>query len=48
MRFVIAAITTGILGGANIIRVHNVRDCLDAVKVCDAVLEQRESSMLYN
>lgn len=42
----IAAITTGILGGANIIRVHNVRDCLDAAKVCDAVLKQRESSML--
>lgn len=41
----IAAVTTGILNGANIIRVHNVRDCLDAAKVCDAVLKQRENSI---
>lgn len=44
----IAAITTGILGGANIIRVHNVRDCLDAAKVCDAMLKDRENIMLSN
>lgn len=42
----IAAVTTGILGGANIIRVHNVRDCLDAAKLCDALLKQRKSSIL--
>lgn len=38
----IAAVTAGILGGANIIRVHNVGDCLDAAKVCDALLRQRK------
>lgn len=37
----IAAITTGILGGANIVRVHNVRDNLDAVKLCDAMLKRK-------
>ncbi|XP_042420069.1 folate synthesis bifunctional protein, mitochondrial-like isoform X1 [Zingiber officinale] len=36
----IAAVTAGILGGANIVRVHNVGYCLDAAKVCDALLEQ--------
>lgn len=42
----IAAVTAGILGGANIVRVHNVRDCSDAAKFCDALLEQRESGIL--
>ncbi|KDP21653.1 hypothetical protein JCGZ_03324 [Jatropha curcas] len=36
----IASITAGILGGANIVRVHNVRDNVDAVKVCDAMLKK--------
>ncbi|XP_074274786.1 folate synthesis bifunctional protein, mitochondrial-like [Silene latifolia] len=36
----VAAITAGILGGANIVRVHNVRDCRDAVMLCDAMLEK--------
>ncbi|KAK8942748.1 hypothetical protein KSP39_PZI009209 [Platanthera zijinensis] len=36
-----AAITAGILGGANIIRVHNVEDNLDAAKICDALLKRR-------
>ncbi|XP_074274787.1 folate synthesis bifunctional protein, mitochondrial-like [Silene latifolia] len=40
----VAAITAGILGGANIVRVHNVRDCRDAVKLCDAMLDKTESS----
>ncbi|XP_006856417.2 folate synthesis bifunctional protein, mitochondrial isoform X1 [Amborella trichopoda] len=38
----IAAVTTGILGGANIVRVHNVQDNLDAAKVCDAFLRLRK------
>lgn len=33
----IAAVTAGVLGGADIVRVHNVKDNLDAVKVCDAL-----------
>lgn len=37
----IASITAGILGGANIVRVHNVRDNLDAAKVSDAMLKVR-------
>lgn len=36
----VASITAGILGGANMVRVHNVRDSLDAVKLCDAMLEK--------
>ncbi|KAL2905346.1 Folate synthesis bifunctional protein mitochondrial [Bienertia sinuspersici] len=36
----VASITAGVLAGANIVRVHNVRDCLDAVKICDAILEK--------
>ncbi|KAH9607010.1 hypothetical protein KSS87_013785 [Heliosperma pusillum] len=36
----VAAITAGVLGGANIVRVHNVRDCSDAVKLGDAMLEK--------
>ncbi|KAG6651181.1 folate synthesis bifunctional protein, mitochondrial-like [Carya illinoinensis] len=39
----IASVTASVLGGANIVRVHNVRDNLDAVKVCDAMLKQRRS-----
>ncbi|XP_020271256.1 folate synthesis bifunctional protein, mitochondrial-like [Asparagus officinalis] len=42
----VAAVTIGILDGANIIRVHNVRDCLDAAKVCDALIKQRERRLL--
>ncbi|KAL6007732.1 hypothetical protein ACLOJK_033233 [Asimina triloba] len=37
----VAAVTAGVLGGANIIRVHNVKDNLDAARVCDALLKQR-------
>ncbi|GJZ92255.1 folate synthesis bifunctional protein, mitochondrial [Tanacetum coccineum] len=36
----VAAITTAVLGGANIVRVHNVRDNADAVKLCDTMLDQ--------
>ncbi|XP_048231742.1 folate synthesis bifunctional protein, mitochondrial-like isoform X2 [Ricinus communis] len=42
----IASITAGILGGANIVRVHNVRDNLDAVKLCDAMKHKRSPSKL--
>ncbi|KAI9168674.1 hypothetical protein LWI28_000267 [Acer negundo] len=38
----IASTTAGVLGGANIVRVHNVRDNLDAVKVCDSMLKRRK------
>ncbi|KAL5179283.1 Folate synthesis bifunctional protein, mitochondrial [Glycine soja] len=41
----IASVTAGVLGGANIVRVHNVKDNLDAVKVCDAILRQKSSHM---
>ncbi|KAF8399640.1 hypothetical protein HHK36_015509 [Tetracentron sinense] len=37
----VAAVTAGILSGANIIRVHNVRDNLDAARLCDALLKHR-------
>ncbi|KAL5701165.1 hypothetical protein ACHQM5_026532 [Ranunculus cassubicifolius] len=37
----VAAVTCGILGGANIIRVHNVKDNLDAAKVSDALLKRK-------
>ncbi|XP_010247198.1 PREDICTED: folate synthesis bifunctional protein, mitochondrial-like isoform X2 [Nelumbo nucifera] len=37
----VAAVTAGILAGANIIRVHNVRDNLDAARLCDALLKQK-------
>ncbi|KAH7839595.1 hypothetical protein Vadar_006117 [Vaccinium darrowii] len=30
----VASVTAGVLGGSNSVRVHNVRDCLDAVKLC--------------
>uniref|UniRef100_A0A1D1YIH5 Folic acid synthesis protein fol1 n=2 Tax=Anthurium amnicola TaxID=1678845 RepID=A0A1D1YIH5_9ARAE len=36
----IAAVTAGILGGADIVRVHNVRYCSDAAKLCDALLRK--------
>ncbi|KAF8113751.1 hypothetical protein N665_0046s0096 [Sinapis alba] len=39
----VASVTAGILGGANIIRVHNVKDNADAAKVCDAMLRRRRS-----
>lgn len=42
----IASVTASVLGGANIVRVHNVRDNLDAVKVCDAMLKQRRSRII--
>ncbi|XP_042520816.1 folate synthesis bifunctional protein, mitochondrial-like [Macadamia integrifolia] len=38
----VAAITAGILGGANIVRVHNVRDNFDAARLCDALLKHRK------
>ncbi|RDX95712.1 Folate synthesis bifunctional protein, mitochondrial, partial [Mucuna pruriens] len=41
----IASVTAGVLGGANIVRVHNVKDNLDAVKLCDAILRQKSSRM---
>ena len=37
----VASVTAGVLGGANIVRVHNIRDNLDAVKLCDAMLKRR-------
>lgn len=37
----VASVTSAILGGANIVRVHNVKDNLDAAKLCDAMLERR-------
>ncbi|KAL8533593.1 hypothetical protein ACS0TY_009847 [Phlomoides rotata] len=40
-----AAATAGVLGGANIVRVHNVRDNRDAIKLCDAMLLQRKRSI---
>ncbi|CAN8229998.1 unnamed protein product [Cochlearia groenlandica] len=39
----LACVTAGVLGGANIIRVHNVRDNADAAKVCDAMVRRRRS-----
>ncbi|KAJ0505927.1 putative 2-amino-4-hydroxy-6-hydroxymethyldihydropteridine diphosphokinase [Helianthus annuus] len=36
----IAAITCAVLGGANVVRVHNVGDNADAVKLCDAMLDR--------
>lgn len=41
----VASITAGVLGGANIVRVHNVRESVDAVKVCDAILERKRRGM---
>ncbi|KAL5553601.1 hypothetical protein UlMin_041002 [Ulmus minor] len=39
----VASITAGVLAGANIVRVHNVRDNVDAVKICDAMLRRKPS-----
>lgn len=39
----VASITTGVLHGANIVRVHNVRDNVDAVKLCEAMLNRVRS-----
>lgn len=36
----VAAVTCAVLGGANIIRVHNVKDNVDAAKLCDSMLDQ--------
>lgn len=36
----VAAVTAGILGGANIVRAHNVRYCSDAARLCDALLKK--------
>ncbi|XLT24871.1 hypothetical protein S245_056279 [Arachis hypogaea] len=41
----IASITAGVLAGANIVRVHNVKDNCDAVKLCDAILKHKHSAM---
>ncbi|CAL0308061.1 unnamed protein product [Lupinus luteus] len=43
----IASVTAGVLGGANIVRVHNVKDNLDAVKLCDAILRQKSSPLKF-
>ncbi|XP_047316462.1 folate synthesis bifunctional protein, mitochondrial-like [Impatiens glandulifera] len=40
----VAAVTCGVLGGANIVRVHNVGDNVDAVKLCDAMMIRRRLS----
>ncbi|ESQ28332.1 hypothetical protein EUTSA_v10019460mg [Eutrema salsugineum] len=37
----VACVTAGILGGANIIRVHNVRDNVDAARLCDAMMRRK-------
>lgn len=37
----VACVTASVLGGADIVRVHNVRDNLDAVKLCNAIQRQR-------
>ncbi|KAF4365641.1 hypothetical protein F8388_007474 [Cannabis sativa] len=39
----VASVTAGVLAGANIVRVHNVKDNLDAVKLCDAILRRKKS-----
>lgn len=36
----VASVTTVVLVGANIVRVHNVKDNVDAVRRCDAMLER--------
>ena len=36
----VAAVTAGILGGADIVRAHNVGFCSDAAKLCDALLKK--------
>ncbi|GFZ20210.1 dihydropterin pyrophosphokinase [Actinidia rufa] len=37
----VASVTAGVLGGANIVRVHNIRENMGAVKLCDAMLKRR-------
>ncbi|VVA94569.1 unnamed protein product [Arabis nemorensis] len=37
----VACVSAGILGGANIIRVHNVRDNADAARLCDAMMRRK-------
>ena len=37
----VACVTASVLGGANIVRVHNVRDNLDAVKLCNAIQRRK-------
>lgn len=44
----VASVTAGVLGGANIVRVHNVRDNRDAVKLCDVMLKRRQRPMKWN
>lgn len=39
----VASVAAAVLGGANIVRVHNVRDNRDAVKLCDAMLQRRRN-----
>ncbi|CAH9131038.1 unnamed protein product [Cuscuta epithymum] len=39
----VAAVSAAVLNGANIVRVHNVRDNLDAVRLCDAMLGRRDT-----
>ncbi|KAJ0775647.1 putative 2-amino-4-hydroxy-6-hydroxymethyldihydropteridine diphosphokinase [Helianthus annuus] len=36
----VAAVTCAVLGGANVVRVHNVGDNADAVKLCGAMLDR--------
>ncbi|CAA7053637.1 unnamed protein product [Microthlaspi erraticum] len=38
----VACVTVGILGGANVIRVHNVRDNVDAARLCDAMMRKKK------
>ncbi|GMJ09395.1 hypothetical protein like AT4G30000 [Hibiscus trionum] len=37
----ITSVTAGILGGANIVSVHNVKDNVNTVKLCDVMLKER-------
>ncbi|RAL38362.1 hypothetical protein DM860_002340 [Cuscuta australis] len=39
----VASIAAAVLNGADIVRVHNVRDNLDAVKLCDAMLGRKKT-----
>lgn len=38
----VAAVTTGVLNGANVVRVHNVQYNADALRLCDALLERKQ------
>ncbi|CAA0814587.1 Folate synthesis bifunctional protein [Striga hermonthica] len=38
----VACVAAGVFGGANIVRVHNVRDNRDAVRVCEALMRRRK------